>query len=141
MFWFPPAKENDREIGPYPEPPRHTASNDPSESFQFRPADLSEYFERQGRRKFGETVPEEAEFQGMWNVDIEGNYSVLYMLSGAGIFLSILGGIAYISTSLHDPESSPRMMAVEKDLPYMEKYYPAKDNLPKPVYYWSNLNK
>jgi hypothetical protein len=125
MFWFPKANPQDsREIGPYP--PSSTASNDPSQSFQFRPADQADYFDRQGRRRFGEVVPEEAEFQGMWNVDIEGNYSVVYMLSGVGLLLGGLSGIAYFATKSHDPKKSPRLVAVEKELPYTDKYYPNK---------------
>lgn len=135
LFWFPKADEKDpREIGPYPL--SEHASNDPSQSYQFRPADLDEYFSRQARRRFGEVVPEEAEFQGTWNVDIEGNYSVLYMLSGVGLLLGGLGGIAYLSTQWHDPKKSPRAMAVEKELPYTEKYFPNQQS-PKPIFTWS----
>ena len=122
MFWFP---SGESEIGPYPV--SKTASNDPSQSFQFRPADCPDYFDRQGRRRFGETVPEEAEFQGMWNVDIEGNYSVVYMLGGVSVLLGGLSAVAYFFTKAHDPEKSPRLLAVEKDLPYMDKYFPNKD--------------
>ena len=135
LFWFPKADPKDsREIGPYP--PSQFASNDPTQSAQFRPADLPEYFDRQGRRRFGETVPEEAEFQGIWNVDIEGNYSVLYMLSGVGLLLGSFAGIVYISTKLHDPEASPRRMAIEKELPYTDKYFPPKDNQDRPIFTW-----
>lgn len=135
LFWFPKAdKEDSREIGPYPSSPY--ASNDPQQSYQFRPADLKEYFSRQARRKFGETVPEEAEFQSTWNVDIEGNYSVIYMLSGVGLLLGGLGGIAYFSTKWHDPTKSPRALAAEKDLPYIDKYFPDKEG-PRPVYHWT----
>ena len=128
LFWFPkPNKSDPREIGPYPlENPPSSSSGDPSKSFQFRQPDREEYFERQQRRKFGETVPEEAEFQGMWNVDIEGNYSVIYMLSGVGLLLGSLSGIAYFVTKWHDPEKSPRMLAVEKELPYIDNYFPDK---------------
>lgn len=120
MYWFPGPDSDPREIGPYPTSPY--ASNDPSQSYQFRPPDLPEYFERQGRRRFGETVPEEAEFQGIWNVDIEGNYSVVYMLSGLTAFLASVGGFIYIASKFHDPENSPRSVAIERELPYMNKY-------------------
>ena len=135
LFWFPKADPTDsREIGPYPK--TELKSNDLSQSAQFRPADLKEYFDRQQRRKFGEIVPEEAEIQSMWNVDIEGNYSVLYMLSGVGLLLGGLGGIAYLSTKLHDPEKSPRFRATEKELPFTEKYFPL--DKPTPIFTWSN---
>lgn len=138
MFWFPKANPADpREIGPYPTENPFASSSDPSKSFQFRQPDREEYFERQQRRKFGETVPEEAEFQGMWNVDIEGNYSVLYMLSGVGLLLGTLGGFAYIVTKWHDPQKSPRMLAVEKDLPYTDKYFPNKSQ-ERPIFTWSS---
>lgn len=135
LFWFPKADPKDsREIGPYP--PSQLASNDPAQSAQFRPADLPEYFDRQGRRRFGETVPEEAEFQGIWNVDIEGNYSVLYMLSGVGLLLGGFAGIVYFSTKFHDTDASPRKMAVEKELPYTDKYFPFKPNQDRPIFTW-----
>ena len=140
LFWFPKADPKDsREIGPYPS--SDSASNDPAQSVQFRPADLPEYFNRQGRRRFGETVPEEAEFQGIWNVDIEGNYSVLYMLSGVGLLLGGFAGIVYISTKFHNPEASPRKMAVEKELPYTDKYFPPKNNQDRPIFIWSSSFK
>lgn len=114
MFWFPsknPTPENDaRDIGPYPLSP--TASNDLHESYQLRPPDLPEYFDRQGRRRFGETVPEEAEIQGMWNVDVETNYSVVYMLGGVVVFFGSLGGLMYLSSTIHDPFKSFRLQAV-----------------------------
>lgn len=134
MFWFPKANPQDpREIGPYPQSPDSSSSNDPAQSYQFRPADQAEYFDRQGRRRFGEDVPEEAEFQGMWNVDIEGNYSVLYMLSGVGLLLGGLSGIAYFATKFHDPLKSPRLTAVDKELPYTDKYFPNK-NQERPIF-------
>lgn len=133
LFWFPKADPTDtREIGPYPKTD-DLPSNDLSKSAQFRPADLDEYFDRQQRRKFGEVVPEEAEIQSMWNVDIEGNYSVAYMLSGVGLLLGGLGGIAYLSTKLHDPEKSPRFRATEKELPFTEKYFPSTSK-PSPIF-------
>lgn len=139
LFWFPKENEKDsREIGPYP--PSQKASNDPSQSYQFRPADLDEYFSRQGRRRFGEVLPEEAEFQGTWNVDIEGNYSVLYMLSGVGLLLGGLGGIAFFSTKWHDQTKSPRAMAVEKELPYTDKYFPNQQE-PRPIFTWSQQHQ
>ncbi len=114
MYWFPsrkPSLENDaREIGPYPQFPH--ASANPAGSFQLRPAESATYFDRQNRRKFGEPVPEEAEFQGMWNVDIEGDYSVVYMLTGMVLLLGGVGTIAYFSTKYHDPFKSPRLLAV-----------------------------
>ena len=116
MYWFPsrkPTSENDdREIGPYPQFPH--ASSDPAGSAQFRPADLPAYFDRQNRRRFGEAVPEEAEFQGMWNVDIEGDYSVVYMLSGLVLLFGTLGTVAYLNTKYHDPMKSPRLLAVSE---------------------------
>ena len=134
LFWFPSKSQDSREIGPYPSSTK--ASNDPSQSFQFRPPDLEEYFSRQQRRKFNEPVPEEAEFQGTWNVDIEGNYSVIYMLSGVGLLLGGLSGIAYFSTMAHDPLKSPRRLAVEKELPYTSKYFPNQQE-PRPIYTWT----
>ena len=114
MFWFPtrkPTPTNDeREIGPYPQFPQ--ASNDPAGSFQFRPADSAAFTDRQNRRKIGEDVPEEAEFQEMWNVDIEGDYSVVYMLSAVALLFGSVGSIAYFSTKYHDPLKSPRLQAV-----------------------------
>jgi hypothetical protein len=138
LFWFPKANPSDpREIGPYPlENPPNSSSTDPSKSYQFRQPDREEYFERQQRRKFGEPVPEEAEFQGMWNVDIEGNYSVLYMLSGVGLLLGGLSGIAYFATKWHDPEKSPRMLAAEKELPYTDNYFPDQSKN-RPIFSWS----
>ena len=139
MFWFPnPNKFDSREIGPYPpENPPNSASNDLSKSYQFRQPDRPEYFDRQQRRKFGETVPEEAEIQGMWNADIEGNYSVIYMLSGVGLLFGTLSGIAYFSMKLHDPEKSPRMLAVEKELPYTDNYFPDKSSN-RPIFTWQS---
>lgn len=117
MYWFPsrkPTSDNDeREIGPYPQQfPLTSSSSDPAGSFQFRPADLSSYFDRQNRRRFGEAVPEEAEFLGMWNVDIEGDYSIVYMLGGLVLLFGTVGTVAYLSTKYHDPLKSPRLLAV-----------------------------
>lgn len=135
MFWFPKADPKDpREIGPYPT--SEFTSNDPAQSAQFKPADRREYFDRQGRRMFGETLPEEAEFQSIWNVDIEGNYSVLYMLSGVGLLLGGFAGIVYVSTKLHNSDDSPRRMATEKELPYTEKYFPLKNYPDRPIFTW-----
>lgn len=114
MYWFPskkPTADNDeREIGPYPQFPQ--ASNDPAGSFQFRTADAAAYTDRQNRRQIGEPVPEEAEFQGLWNVDIEGDYSVVYMLSAVGLLFGSVGAFAYFSSKNHDPLKSPRLLAV-----------------------------
>lgn len=114
MYWFPskkPTPENDaREIGPYP--PTPAPSNDPAQSFQLRPPDLPEYFDPQTRRRFGETLPEEADILSVWAPDVEGDYSLAYMLSGAVLFLATLGGIAYGFTVTHDPETTWRRFAV-----------------------------
>lgn len=125
MYWFPskkPTKENDeREIGPYPQFPH--ASNDPAGSFQFRTPDAAAYTDRQNRRQIGEPVPEEAEFQGMWNVDIEGDYSVVYMLSAVGLLFGSVGAFAYFSTKNHDHLKSPRLLAVIIELFILISYF------------------
>ena len=58
------------------------------------------------------------------------------MLSGVGLLLGSFAGIVYISTKLHDPEASPRRMAIEKELPYTDKYFPPKDNQDRPIFTW-----
>ena len=54
----------------------------------------------------------------MWNVDIEGDYSLVYMLSGLVIFFGTVGGIVYyFGGREHDDKKTWRRFAVDKDAP------------------------
>jgi hypothetical protein len=119
LYWFPskqPTAENDeREIGPYHKFPLN--SSDLRQSAQFRTPDRPEYFDSQNRRSFGEAVPEEAEVQGMWMVDLEGDYSTAYMLSGMALFLGTMGGAIWWLNREHNSQTTWRRFAVDKARP------------------------
>lgn len=75
--WYrtPRADDDPRMIGDYPDVP--------AESYQLR-SPYNTYFDQQGRRNFGEAMPEDYEPLTMWSFDHETSYGRWFILGGMG---------------------------------------------------------
>ena len=124
FFWPPSFADNDaREIGPYP----HEA--DYSTSYQLRDP-YAPWDDRNNRRNFGEVMPEEMEALSMWNMDVEQDFTLGYMLGALGLFLGSFCGLWWIGDKYFSGALVPEL-GVPREFPYWEKYFPGtKPNPP-----------